>query len=173
MEKDGPIPFAVYGAAVCAYVFVGFDRTTWEFDRRIEVEAVSRTPVESKYGLSSEERTEFLISAVQLSEEKTIRLLSSEQLGWWQEKKAATCLIRDRTVVSGATNDVNAKNMSDSGANVSLLSVAMARGIKLTKVWKTDRALGIQGISNEKAKATHKCSIKVTLGWQVAYCFEV
>ncbi|POM78676.1 LOW QUALITY PROTEIN: Hypothetical protein PHPALM_3771 [Phytophthora palmivora] len=70
----------------------------------------------------------------------------------------------------GAVNDRRVKIMLDTGANVSAVSSTLARKLRLKQYASRD---DIQGIGKDKVSTTHKALVKVTLGWEVVYEFEV
>ncbi|POM70001.1 Hypothetical protein PHPALM_13651, partial [Phytophthora palmivora] len=61
----------------------------------------------------------------------------------------------------------------DTGANVSAVSSTLARKLRLKQYASRDQQIDIQGIGKDKVSTTHKALVKVTLGWEVVYEFEV
>lgn len=111
-------------------------------------------------------------AAARATPEPMVKLLQGEKMGWWAEAKNGKTAAA-HAIVNGAINDVSARILLDSGANVRLLSAAMANKIRLKDAWEVDQALAVQGIGDEKVHATSRCQLKITLGWRVAYVFSV
>ncbi|OWZ04145.1 hypothetical protein PHMEG_00024000 [Phytophthora megakarya] len=61
--------------------------------------------------------------------------------------------------------------MLDSGASTSIISLDLARRLKL-KVEPRGELL-LNGIDGEKTKVTNKCRVKITLGHRVLYTLDV
>ncbi|POM71250.1 Hypothetical protein PHPALM_12201 [Phytophthora palmivora] len=86
------------------------------------------------------------------SRPRVVKLLRGERLGWWSLQKFVR-RARMRALVIGAVNDRRVEILLDTGANGSVIY--------------------IQGIGKDKVSTTHKALVKVTLGWEVVYEFEV
>ncbi|POM80690.1 Hypothetical protein PHPALM_1444 [Phytophthora palmivora] len=103
---------------------------------------------------------------------RVVKLLRGERLGWWSSQKFDR-RVRMRALVMGAVNDRRVKILLDTGANVSAVSSTLARKLRLKQYASRDQQIDIQGIGKDKVSTTHKALVKVTLGWEVIYEFEV
>ncbi|POM70810.1 Hypothetical protein PHPALM_12701 [Phytophthora palmivora] len=103
---------------------------------------------------------------------RVVKLLRGERLGWWSSQKFDR-RVRMRALVMGAVNDRRVKILLDTGANVSAVSSTLARKLRLKQYASRDQQIDIQGIGKDKVSTTHKALVKVTLGWEVVYEFEV
>ncbi|POM73052.1 Hypothetical protein PHPALM_10138, partial [Phytophthora palmivora] len=103
---------------------------------------------------------------------RVVKLLRGERLGWWSSQKFDR-RVRMRALVMGAVNDRRVKILLDTGANVSAVSSTLARKLRLKQYASRDQHIDIQGIGKDKVSTTHKALVKVTLGWEVVYEFEV
>ncbi|POM77763.1 Hypothetical protein PHPALM_4801 [Phytophthora palmivora] len=88
---------------------------------------------------------------------RVVKLLRGERLGWCSSQKFDR-RVRMRALVMGAVNDRRVKILLDTGANVSAVSFTLARKLRLKQ---------------DKVSTTHKALVKVTLGWEVVYEFEI
>ncbi|POM60892.1 hypothetical protein PHPALM_30192 [Phytophthora palmivora] len=66
----------------------------------------------------------------------------------------------------GAVNDRRVKILLDTGQT-------SRRKLRLKQYASRDQQIDIQGIGKDKVSTTHKALVKVTLGWEVVYEFEV
>ncbi|GMF52226.1 unnamed protein product [Phytophthora fragariaefolia] len=103
---------------------------------------------------------------------KMMKLSPGERMGWWSEQKFDR-RVRMRALVLGAVNDVRTKILLDTGANVSAVSESFARRLHLKRRTNSDRQIDVQGIGKGKVLTSSRATVKVTLGWQVVYGFEV
>ncbi|KAG6616833.1 uncharacterized protein IUM83_04804 [Phytophthora cinnamomi] len=78
-----------------------------------------------------------------------------------------------RTLVNGAVNDSRTRILLDTGANVSVISEKLAKRLKLREVVGHGRCMDVQGITKGKMMTTRRAKVKVTLGWERVYVFEV
>ncbi|POM80886.1 Hypothetical protein PHPALM_1217 [Phytophthora palmivora] len=106
------------------------------------------------------------------SRPRVVKLLRVLRLGWWSSQNCDR-RVRMRALVMGAVNDRRVKILLDTGANVSAVSSTLARKLRLKQYASRDQQIGIQGIGKDKLSTTHKALVKVTLGWEVVYVFEV
>ncbi|POM59027.1 Hypothetical protein PHPALM_36253 [Phytophthora palmivora] len=103
---------------------------------------------------------------------RVVKLHRGERLGWWSSQKFDR-RVRMRALVMGAVNDKRVKILLDTGANVSAVSSTLARRLRLKQYASRDQQIDIQGIGKDKVSTTHKALVKITLGWEVVYEFEV
>ncbi|POM65930.1 Eukaryotic/viral aspartic protease [Phytophthora palmivora] len=103
---------------------------------------------------------------------RVVKLLRGERLGWWSSQKFDR-RVRMCAIVMGAVNDRRVKILLDTGANVSAVSSTLARKLRSKQYASRDQQIDIQGIGKDKVSTTHKALVKVTLGWEVVYEFEV
>jgi len=106
------------------------------------------------------------------SQAKTVKLNPGERLGWWSARKFDR-RVRMRAVVNGAVNDKPTKILLDTGANISAVSVQFAKRLRLMKKARHDMEINVQGIGKSKVPTTARITVKVTLGWQIVYEFDV
>ncbi|OWY93932.1 hypothetical protein PHMEG_00036488 [Phytophthora megakarya] len=78
-----------------------------------------------------------------------------------------------RTQVEGAVDDQRTRILLDTGANVSIVSVRYAKKLGLRDIPNQDCSMDIRGISKEKATTTRKTTVKITLGWERVYVFDM
>ncbi|GMF52074.1 unnamed protein product [Phytophthora fragariaefolia] len=103
---------------------------------------------------------------------KTMRLLHGERLGWWSAQKFDR-RVRMGALVMGAVNDQRTKILLDTGANISAINEVFARKLRLKRHVSRDVQIGVQGIGKDKVGTSTRAWVKVTLGWEVSYEFEV
>ncbi|GMF49822.1 unnamed protein product [Phytophthora fragariaefolia] len=103
---------------------------------------------------------------------KRIKLLSGERLGCWSAQKFDR-RVRMRALVMGAVNDQRTKILLDTGANISAINATFARKLRLKRQASRDVQIGVQGIGKDKVGTSTRAWVKITLGWEVSYEFEV
>ncbi|ETI54494.1 hypothetical protein F443_02687 [Phytophthora nicotianae P1569] len=113
---------------------------------------------------------------------KMMKLSLGERQGWWSAKKFDRG-IRMRALVLGAVNDHRTRILLDTGTNVSVITDTFAKNcnfviFQITDVSSTFKAsvkasIDIQGISEGKVSTTRRALVKITLGWEMVYEFEV
>ncbi|KAE8975335.1 hypothetical protein PR002_g25628 [Phytophthora rubi] len=111
-------------------------------------------------------------SAVTIGESKKLKLLPGERLGWWSSRKFDR-RIQMRALVMGAVNNERTKILLDTGANVSAVTESFARKLRLKRLASADLKIDVQGIGKTKVETTIRAMVKVTLGWEIVYEFEV
>ncbi|GMF32593.1 unnamed protein product [Phytophthora fragariaefolia] len=103
---------------------------------------------------------------------KTVKVLPGERLGWWSAQKLDR-RVRMRALVMGAVNDQRTKILIDTGANISAINATFARKLRLKRQASRDVQIGVQGIGKDKIGTSTRAWVKITLGWEVSYEFEV
>ncbi|KAG3230637.1 hypothetical protein PI124_g24265 [Phytophthora idaei] len=103
---------------------------------------------------------------------KMMRLNPGEKQGWWSAKKFDR-RIRMRALVQGAVNDKRTRILLDTGANVSVITDTFAKKLQLRDVPDHGRRIDIQGINEGKVSTTRRAQVKITLGWEMVYEFEM
>ncbi|ETP52430.1 hypothetical protein F442_02559 [Phytophthora nicotianae P10297] len=101
-----------------------------------------------------------------------MKLNPGERQGWWSAKKFDR-RIRMRALVQGAVNDHRTRILLDTGANVSVVTDTFAKKLRLRDIPGHGRSIGIQGISEGKVSTTRRALVKITLGWEMVYEFEM
>ncbi|GMF64372.1 unnamed protein product [Phytophthora fragariaefolia] len=101
-----------------------------------------------------------------------MKLSPGERMGWWSAQKFDR-RVRMRALVLGAVNDVRTKILLDTGANVTAVSESFARRLHLKRRTNSARQINVQGIGKAKVLTSSRATVKVTLGWQGVYEFEV
>ncbi|KAG3247308.1 hypothetical protein PI124_g7978 [Phytophthora idaei] len=61
----------------------------------------------------------------------------------------------------------------DTGTNVSVITDTFVKKLRLRDVPDHGRRIDIQGISEDKVSTTRRARVKITLGWEMVYDFEV
>lgn len=97
---------------------------------------------------------------------KSFRLLPGERRGWWsqnldQSSRASIAL------VDGAVCNARARILLDSGSTTSILSLDLARRLKLSLDHR--HRLRVNGIGGVTTHITAKAAVKITLGRDVVY----
>ncbi|GMF18424.1 unnamed protein product [Phytophthora fragariaefolia] len=78
-----------------------------------------------------------------------------------------------RKLVNGAVNNTRTRILLDTGANVSVISEKYARKLRLREILGHGRCMEVQGITKGKTTITRRASVKITLGWERVYVFEL
>ncbi|GMF27198.1 unnamed protein product [Phytophthora fragariaefolia] len=78
-----------------------------------------------------------------------------------------------RALVMGAVNDWRTKILLDTGANISAVSESFARKRRLRCRVSLGKKIDIQGIAKDKVYTQERAQVKLTLGWELVYEFEV
>ncbi|ETP28185.1 hypothetical protein F442_22523 [Phytophthora nicotianae P10297] len=73
----------------------------------------------------------------------------------------------------GAVNDHRTRILLDTGANVSVITDTFAKKLRLRDIPDHGRSIDIQGISEGKVSTTRRALVKITLGWEMVYEFEM
>ena len=100
----------------------------------------------------------------------SMMLLPGERRGWWAEhsEKSTPASI---ALVYGAICDHRTPILLDSGSSTSMISLDLARRLKL-KLKNNDR-LTIRGLGDTTTHVTAKAVVKITLGARVTYTMEM
>ncbi|KAG3133699.1 hypothetical protein PC128_g26304 [Phytophthora cactorum] len=117
-------------------------------------------------------RVSSVASHEQKGHSKMMRLNPGEKQGWWSAKKFDR-RIRMRALVQGAVNDKRTRILLDTGANVSVITDTFAKKLRLRDVPDQGRRIDIQGINEGKVSTTRQAQVKITLGWEMLYEFEM
>ncbi|KAE9304143.1 hypothetical protein PR003_g21824 [Phytophthora rubi] len=100
------------------------------------------------------------------------KLHPGERLGWWSAQRFDR-RAQMRALVKGAVNDARTRILLDSGANVSVISEKFAKQLRLRDVQGHGRCMEIQGFTKGTMATSRRALVKVTLGWQHVYEFEL
>jgi len=148
--------------AQCVYVYTGFQKTTNE---EKELEELNEFSLGGDiYVCTGDEQT--------TKEKLAVKLLPGEKHGWWSSNLPDK-RHRTRALVNGAVNNHPVSILMDSGANVSIMSAKFAKVVVNRNDLLCDKALKIRGLAAQKVLANTRAEVKVTLGWKVAYLFEI
>ncbi|GMF62387.1 unnamed protein product [Phytophthora fragariaefolia] len=128
------------------------------------------TKEESRAWISNAEATRLTKGAMGMA--KTMKLLPGERLGWWSAQKFDR-RVRMRALVMGAVNDQRSKILLDTGAIISVINATFARKLRLKRQASRDVQIGVQGIGKVKVGTSTRAWVKITLGWELSYEFEV
>ncbi|GMF53357.1 unnamed protein product [Phytophthora fragariaefolia] len=103
-------------------------------------------------------------------EELLYRLRHGQRRGWW-EANAWDDNAGSVALVYGSMFHHRTRLMLDSGASTSILSLDLARRLKLKL--KSRGELILNGIDGVKIRVSDQCEVMVTLGHRVVYTFDV
>lgn len=103
---------------------------------------------------------------------EVIDLRPGEKWGWWSEKKPNQ-RVRARITIDSAVNDLSVKILLDSDANISIMSMKVAKQLKLSHIIRPGRALTVPGLSDLKLTADLQGRVKITLGWSMVCRYTV
>ncbi|GMF53011.1 unnamed protein product [Phytophthora fragariaefolia] len=78
-----------------------------------------------------------------------------------------------RALVMGAVNDWRTNILLDTGANISAVSESFARKLSLRRSVSLDKKFDIQWVAKDKVYTQERAKVKLTLGWELVYEFEV
>ncbi|ETP45983.1 hypothetical protein F442_07711 [Phytophthora nicotianae P10297] len=78
-----------------------------------------------------------------------------------------------RALVQGAVNDHRTRILLDTGANFSVITDTFAKKLRLRDIPDHGRSIDIQGINEGKVSTTRRALVKITLGWDMVYEFEM
>ena len=81
--------------------------------------------------------------------------------------------MRMRALVTRAVNDARDNILLDTGANVSAISETFAKRLRLERMRNDGEQIVVQGIGRSKVIITARTMVKITLGQEVVYTFEV
>ncbi|OWZ14263.1 Eukaryotic/viral aspartic protease [Phytophthora megakarya] len=93
-------------------------------------------------------------------------------MGWWSSQRYDKRK-RMRVLVLGAVDDTRTKILLDTGANVSVISAAYAKRLRLREVPDLGRSLEIRGINPGVLGTRRRALVKITLGWERVYEFKM
>jgi len=124
--------------------------------------------------LSDQSRLEYphlepLSSEVDLDEPQEFRLEPGERYGWWEDHRSEET--KKVAVVHGAVNNCRTKILLDSGASVSMVSLDLARRLKLKLSYC--KQLRVSGLGGVPTVITASVEVKITLGPRVVYVMEL
>ncbi|POM75789.1 LOW QUALITY PROTEIN: Hypothetical protein PHPALM_7058 [Phytophthora palmivora] len=159
--------FAFVGEARWPEVSVGTDEGMWDSNGNERESEESDEDDSAMVSAAATRRYDSVTPRPRLG-----KLLRGERLGWWSSQKIDR-RVRMRALVMCVVNDRRVKILLDTGANVSAVSSTLARKLRLKQYANRDQQIDIQGIGKDKVSTTHKALVKVTLGWEVVYEFEV
>ncbi|OWZ20747.1 hypothetical protein PHMEG_0004809 [Phytophthora megakarya] len=103
---------------------------------------------------------------------RTAKLLPGERLGWWSSQRYNK-RTRMRAVLMGAIDDTRTSILLDTEANVSVILAAYAKRLHLREVPDHGRSLEVRGINPGVLETRRRTLVKITLGWERVYEFEM
>ncbi|EGZ27428.1 hypothetical protein PHYSODRAFT_400691, partial [Phytophthora sojae] len=103
---------------------------------------------------------------------RAVQLLPGERLGWWSSQRYDKRK-RMRALVNGAVDDARTRLLLDTGANVSVISASFAKRLRVQEVRDNGQSLEVRGINPEVMETWRRTLVKITLGWEQAYEFEM
>jgi hypothetical protein len=98
------------------------------------------------------------------------RLSPGERYGWWVDHEPEKDM-RQVAMVHGAVNDVRVKILLDTGASVSMISLDLARRLKVNL--NRHKLIKVSGLGGIPTCITASTQVKVTLGFRVVYVVDV
>lgn len=163
--------------AYCVYAYVGTERDRG--DKKINtISSTAKTLTDSLHeakcyyaheaGVGSEE--EEWGSDEENDKVHVMRLNPGERRGWWKER----CTKSERpsiALVHGAVCDRRTTILLDSGASTSIISLDLARELRLPLDQTTD--LAVKGMGGVTTKIKARAEVKVTLGHRLVYYVNV
>ncbi|EGZ24517.1 hypothetical protein PHYSODRAFT_325627 [Phytophthora sojae] len=103
---------------------------------------------------------------------RAVKLLPGERPGWWSSQRYDKRK-RMRALVNGAVDDARTRILLDTGANVSVISASFAKRLRVREVRGHGQSLEVRGINPGVIKTRRRALVKITLGWEQAYEFEM
>ncbi|OWZ13902.1 hypothetical protein PHMEG_00012701 [Phytophthora megakarya] len=97
------------------------------------------------------------------------RLKRGERYGWWHDHVQEEN--RKIALVHGAVNNLRTDIFLDSGASGSMVSLGLARRLKLKL--KHDKQISVSGLGGVPTSITASAEVKITLGSRVVYVVDV
>ncbi|OWY98791.1 hypothetical protein PHMEG_00030355 [Phytophthora megakarya] len=97
------------------------------------------------------------------------RLRRGERYGWWHDHEQEES--RKIALVHGAVNNFRTDILLDSGASVSMVSLGLARRLKLEL--KYGKQISVSGLGGLPTSITASAEVKITLGPRVVYVVDV
>ncbi|GMF15603.1 unnamed protein product [Phytophthora fragariaefolia] len=79
----------------------------------------------------------------------------------------------DRRKRMGAVNNWRTKILLDTGANISVVSESFARKLRLRRRVSLEKKVDIQSIAKDMVYTQERAKVKLTLGWELVYEFDV
>ncbi|OWZ01531.1 LOW QUALITY PROTEIN: hypothetical protein PHMEG_00027059 [Phytophthora megakarya] len=94
-----------------------------------------------------------------------VPLKPGQRYGWWEDHEHGD--MHGLATIHGAVNDSRTRILLDTGAFVSIMSLDLARRLKLKL--RTHRQVKVSGLGGVTTYITNHARVKVTLGWSVVY----
>jgi hypothetical protein len=98
------------------------------------------------------------------------RLSPGERYGWWVDHEPEKDM-RQVAMVHGAVNDVRVKILLDTGASVTMISLDLARRLKVNL--NRHKQIKVSGLGGIPTCITASTQVKITLGFRVVYVVDV
>jgi hypothetical protein len=99
-----------------------------------------------------------------------LELLPGQRYGWWENHEAGDS--HEVAMVHGAINDVRTRILLDTGASGSMISLDLARRLKLRFRMLPD-PIKVSGLGGAPTYITSYGRVKITLGQRVVYIMNV
>ncbi|EGZ24070.1 hypothetical protein PHYSODRAFT_325222 [Phytophthora sojae] len=112
---------------------------------------------------------------------RAVKLLPGERLWWWSSQRYDKRK-RMRALANGAVDDARTRILLDTGANVSVVSASFAKRLRVREVRNHGRSLEVRnhgrslevrGINPGVMETRRRTLVKITLGWEQVYEFEM
>ncbi|EGZ22525.1 hypothetical protein PHYSODRAFT_330298 [Phytophthora sojae] len=97
-------------------------------------------------------------------------LQSGQRYGWWEDHEPEEN--HEVTIVHGAVNDLRTRIRLDTGASGSMISLDLARRLKL-KFRMLPEPIRVSGLGGAPTNITSYARVKITLGFRVVYVMSV
>ncbi|OWZ07366.1 reverse transcriptase [Phytophthora megakarya] len=98
-----------------------------------------------------------------------VPLKSGQRYGWWEDHEHGD--MHGLATIHGAVNDSRTRILLDTGASVSIMSLDLARRLKLKL--RTHRQIKVSGLGGVTTYITTHARVKITLGWSVVYVLNI
>ncbi|OWZ12321.1 hypothetical protein PHMEG_00014541 [Phytophthora megakarya] len=105
------------------------------------------------------------ISEPEAQDPLEVPLKPGQRYGWWEDHEHGD--MHELATIHGAVNDSRTKILLDTGASVSIMSLDLARRLKLKL--RTHRQIKGSGLGGVTTYITTHARVKLTLGWSVVY----
>ncbi|OWY99797.1 hypothetical protein PHMEG_00029144 [Phytophthora megakarya] len=109
------------------------------------------------------------ISESQSQDLLEVPLKPGQRYGWWEDHEHGD--MHGLATIHGAVNDSRTRILLDTGASVSIMSLDLARRLKLKL--RTHRQIKVSRLGGVTTYITTHARVKITLGWSVVYVLNI
>ncbi|OWZ15925.1 hypothetical protein PHMEG_00010348, partial [Phytophthora megakarya] len=165
--RDGPKPHEM-----CVLVCKGPERRTQRKDNQQCMHLVQNEVIYSKQLYSEYQRSDDPIAEIPEPESQDpleVPLKPGQRYGWWKVHEHGD--MHGLATIHGAMNDSRTRILLDTGASVSIMSLDLARRLKLKL--RTHRQIKVSGLGVVTTYITTYARVKITLGRSVVYVLNI